>query len=225
MSTAPVAQNASWPKTLALTFGILTVMVSCNEELPPYDEPNNLLVVTVEGQYWLSDTEHYVAAIIRIKNTYEETLEGAASLAGEVIVSFARDPSVTKTLKLSSGNLVLGNYSAGGILRIDPKEVVVLKTVWTFPGDSVFADGGRDLAHHSRGLPPFLRLQGDTMCVQRQLAQPEDLLLQASVTVFTRNSPMVPEIAIFPFCFISDFISTKICPHITTMPPCNYWRR
>lgn len=225
MSITPSAQETSWPKTLALMLGFLTMIVSCKEELPTYKEPETLLTVTVEGQYWLSDTEHYVAGIIRITNIYEETLEGAASLSGEVTIAFARNPAIKKTLKLSSGNLISGSYSAGGVLRINPKEVVVLKAVWSFPGDNVFVDGGRDIAHTSNGLPPFLRLGKDSTCDKRQLAQPEDLLLQADVTVFSKKAPVTTDIAVLPFCFISNFVSTKFCPHIATMPPCNYWLR
>jgi hypothetical protein len=212
-------------RPFALSLGILVTSLSCNEELPPYREPETLLTVSVDGEYFLGDTEHYLGVYVRIRNIFEETLDGPASLAGDVIITAARDPSIKKTLKLSSQNLISGNYSPDGVLRIDPNSTAVMKAVWAFPGDSVFVDGGRDIVHGAEGVPVFLRLGTDSTCRYRLLAAPEDLLLQANLTVFTKKSPISTDIVVFPFCFITNYVTTKLCPAIVTMPPCNYWRR
>ena len=74
----------------------------------------------------------------------------------------ARDPTVMKTLMLKSQNLIWGNYSSDGVLRIDPKSTITLQAVWLFPGDSVFIDDGRDIAHNRGGVAPFLSFVNDS---------------------------------------------------------------
>lgn len=208
-----------------LSISLFCSSLSCNEELPPYREPEALLTATLDGEYWLSDTEHSLRVYIRVKNIYEETLEGPAALTGTVNIVSVRDPSVKKTLTLGAKNLTWGDYS-NGILRIDPKSTITLQAVWLFPGDTVRIDDGRDIAHVQNGSGfVFLNFVNDSTCRYRKLARPEDLLLDATLTVFSKKAPIVIEPVVFPFCFISNWVSTKMCPHIATIPPCGYWKR
>ncbi len=215
---------------LMLSIGLLFSSLTCKEELPPYAEPETLLTATLEGEYFLGESEHSLRVSVRVTNIYEETLDGPASLSGAITIVSARDPSVVKTLTLGPQNLTWGNYS-NGILRIDPKSTITLQAVWIFPADSelignnVFIDDGRDIAHYRGGVAPFLTFVKDSTCGARKLALPEDLLLQATLTVFSKKGPLSTETVVFPLCLISNWVDTKICPHILTMPPCNYWKR
>lgn len=208
-----------------LSIGLLFSSLSCNEELPPYGEPETLLTATLEGKYWLGEEEHSLRVSVRVTNIFDETLEGPAPLTGTITIVSARDPTVKKTLMLKSQNLIWGNYSSDGVLRIDPKSTITLQAVWLFPGDSVFIDDGRDIAHNRGGVAPFLTSVNDSTCRFRRLALPEDLLLQATLTVFSKKSPISTETVVFPLCLISNWVSPKLCPHIATMPPCGYWKR
>ncbi|MBF8294913.1 MAG: hypothetical protein HW389_1458 [Bacteroidetes bacterium] len=216
---------------ILLSIGLLFSSLSCNEELPPYTEPETLLTATLEGEYWLGEEEHSLRVSVRVTNIYEETLEGPASLTGTITIVAARDPTVKKTLMLKSQNLIWGNYSSDGVLRIDPKSTITLQAVWLFPADSelignnVFIDDGRDIAHNRGGVAPFMTFVKDSTCGSRKLALPEDLLLQATLTVFSKKGPISTETVVFPLCLISNWVSTKLCPHIATRPPCGYWRR
>jgi hypothetical protein len=215
---------------ILLSIGLLFSSLSCNEELPPYTEPETLLTAALEGEYWLGEEEHSLRVSVRVTNIYEETLDGPASLTGTITIVSARDPSVVKTLTLGPQNLTWGNYS-NGILRIDPKSTITLQAVWLFPADSelignnVFVDDGRDIAHYRRGVAPFLSFVNDSTCQYRRLARPEDFLLQATLTVFSKKGPISTETVVFPLCLISNWVDTKICPHIATRPPCGYWGR
>ena len=202
---------------------LVLTSLSCNEDLPPYQEPEVLLKATVEGEYWLSVDDHSLRIYVRITNTYDETLEGKASLTGSVVATFARDPSIHKTIPLTSSNLFSGDYSPDETLRIDPGKSIVLRAVWQFSGDKVIDDNGRDLAFRGDGPPTFFSFVTDKTCEWRRFARPEDLILEATVTVFERKPNVTAGPTVHPFCFVSNFVEVNVCPRVYTIPACSNW--
>jgi hypothetical protein len=197
--------------------------LSCTEQLPLYQEPDVLLNAKVDGEYWLSDVDHSLRFYVRITNTFDETLEGKAQLTGSVVAFFARDTTIRKTFLLNSSNLLSGNYSPDGTLRIDPGKSIVLKAVWQFSDNKVIDDGGRDLAFRGEGPATFFSFVTDNTCEWRRFARPEDLILQATVTVFSGKAPITAGPTVYPFCFVSNFVEVNVCPRVYTIPPCSNW--
>ena len=202
---------------------LVFVSLSCSEDLPSYHEPKSWLDTTIDGEYWLSDVDHCLRIYIRITNTFDETLEAKGLLTGTVVAFFARDPSIHKTISLNSANLVSGGYSSDGVLRIDPGKSIVLMATWSFAGDKVPDDRGRDLASRAEGSATFFTFVEDKTCEARKFARPEDLVLQAEVTVFDSKPTITVGPRVFPFCFVSNFVSVKVCPRVYTIPPCSNW--
>lgn len=218
--TAAVASCRLLLATLALV--VMISSHSCNESLPPYQEPQQLFNATIDGKYWLSDIEHSLTVYFRITNAFDETLEGPALLTGRIQISSARDTSIHKTFSLGTANLFSGYTLIGKTLRIDSKQTMVLKATWDFPGDRVVDDNGRNLAGDST-TASFFTYVADKTCQWRRLARPEDLLLQGTVRLFDRTAPLEAGPIVFPFCFVTNFVSVKYCPHIETVPPCSNW--
>jgi hypothetical protein len=95
----------------------LTLLVSCSEEFPPYDEPTNVLAGeisvtaadtidayfdTQSGQWYLSTP---VILSIDITNTYDNLLQGAARVNGMVTIQSFADIPRTMVVQLTLGNL------------------------------------------------------------------------------------------------------------------------
>ena len=218
--TAIVASCRLLLATLALV--VVISSHSCNESLPPYQEPQQLFNATIDGKYWLSDIEHSLTVFFRITNAFDETLEGPALLTGKIQISSARDTSIHKTFSLGTANLFSGYTLNGKTLRIDPKQTMVLKATWDFPGDRVIDDNGRNLAGDTASASFFTYVE-DKTCQWRRLARPEDFVLQGTVTIFARTAPVEAHPTIFPFCFVTNFVDVKRCARVETVPPCINW--
>lgn len=232
LSGTKLERRASYPLyplrlILFPTVVLFLVLASgpCDEPLPVYKEPDKLFDVRLRGEYFLGMYEHSLRVYVEITNIFDETLEGPASLTGTVQVTAAHDPSVTKTLLYTSQNVLMARgYNAGtGMLKIDPKEKIVLRATWFFPNDKVVDDSGRDLAHGDDERHTFFSFVADSTCQFRRLARPQDFILQGQIKVFQRTGPTVAEPSVFPFCFITNFVDSKTCPTIITDPPCTYW--
>ena len=195
---------------------------SCDEELPVYIEPSARLDARIDGEYFLSDVEHSLRVYVRITNLYDETLDGPASLTGSIVLFAARDTSIHKTFPLTRANLVSGTVNSSGILKIDPKETIILKATWDFPGNSVIDDYGRHLSGDSATVHFFSYVQDQT-CRFRLFAKPEDFVLRGIVTPFLQREPLSVGPTIFRFCFVTNFVPVKDCPRIVTTVPCSNW--
>lgn len=195
---------------------------SCDEDLPTYVEPAAFLDAKIDGEYFLSDTEHALRLYLRITNRYEETLSGIASLSGKIVVFAARDTTIRKTLTLSRDNLVTGTVSPSGTLKIDPKETIILKGVWDFPRNRIIDDFGREIAGDSL-TKSFFTFVPDPTCPFRYFATPEDFILQGTVTLFSQRAPVTAGPTVFRFCFVTNFVDVRVCPRIVTVTPCSNW--
>jgi hypothetical protein len=208
-----------------LLIGLCTWSLSCYEELPPYKEPDSFLAATISAQYLLKVQEHSLRLFVEVRNLYHETLEGPIDITGAITVTFARDPAVKKTFPLSKQNLTRYNPSPSGDLRIDPNGTIILQAIWLFSGDSVIVDGGTDLSHGPEGRAPFLNFINDPTCSLRKLALPENLLLEATLTVFGQKGQVSTGTVVFPFSFVSKYVDPRVCPQITMIPSGDFGQR
>ena len=122
---------------------------SCEDPLPPYVPPpdplsgqvafpRDLLVtytilapdpVLIVGEL----TPSTYAVKVGLTNTYEETLQDYADIAGTVELSWARDSMVKAIIPLSIGDGNGGLFDPiTGMLTIDPGKTLWLKASWNF---------------------------------------------------------------------------------------------
>ncbi len=58
---------------------IITIIIlgfSCDEALPPYENPANVFEAKISGIYHISPFENVVKVFITLSNKYDETFEG-----------------------------------------------------------------------------------------------------------------------------------------------------
>jgi hypothetical protein len=224
----PHILNAAYRRLRPLFAAVLALMMlfsfhSCDEDLPTYVEPSALLEAKIDGEYFLSDTEHSLRVYLRVTNRYDETLDGSALLSGHIVVFSARDTTVRKSLTLTRASLVQGSISPSGLLKIDPNETIILKGVWDFPGNSVIDDSGRNLSGGDSTRGGFFKIVKDPECPFRYFAQPEDFVLKGSVTLFSQRAPVSAGPTVFRFCYVTNFVDVRVCPRVITVTPCSNW--
>jgi hypothetical protein len=196
--------------TVALAMA-LAVSMSCDESLPPYQNPSNVLEGKVRAQYVLSFSENSMHVFFTVTNVYEETFQGQAPLTGTLVVTSKRNPQVQKTFHLTANNIsYAASYDkATGVLTIDPGDSVVFSSTWDF-----IDDAGQDLRL------TFFRYVADTSCSGRVIAPDETFVLQGSAKVYDK----LPEVSGGPieytFCHVNIWVGSHSCPTIFVEPPC-----
>jgi hypothetical protein len=187
--------------------------MSCNESLPPYQDPRNVLQGVPRGKYVLSYFENSLHVSFTIKNVYEETFQAEATFEGTLVITAKRSPAIQKTVHLAAQNITYAaNYNkATRVLTLDPVDSVVLSFTWNFVDDA-----GQDLR------VMFFRYLPDTSCLGRYIASEETFLLQGSVNVYEK----VPEVSGGPieytFCHINAYLSPHECLTPHREPPCGF---
>lgn len=196
----------AWFLLLFLSFG------PCDESLPVYQEPERILDGRIEGAYVLTIQDNSLKVYLKIKNVFDETLQGQAILKGTVEIISARDPQVRKTLVVGPGNIISarGYERNTGRLTIDPGDTITLGVSWDFTAD----DRGVDLRSN------FFQYIKDVTCDSRCLAFTEDFILTGDITVYPQRAPLRMSVN-FPVCFVSRWIKPNFCPPIITSAVCN----
>jgi hypothetical protein len=184
---------------------------SCDESLPPYNEPQRLFAASIEGAYALTIKDNSMKLYVTVKNIFDETLQGRSVIQGAIEIASARDPSIKKTFSITAANIMSarGYNRAAGLLTIDAGESVRLGTSW-----DLVDDNGRDLR------TSFFRYVSDPSCNARCLALTEDFVLTGNILLLDRTGPALFGPTVYSFCHVSQWIEPKMCPPILTDEPC-----
>ncbi|MBI4417968.1 MAG: hypothetical protein HY563_04270 [Ignavibacteriales bacterium] len=202
-------------QTLAVTVGILLAVAAagpiCNESLPPYRDPKDVFAGRVEGAYELSPAENAVKIYFYAANTFDETLEGPATLQGEVKISLLTNPSLSRTFVLSAANLLTTRkYNAvTRTLQVDPGDTLRFGVSW-----NLVADNGTDIR-------TTLRYWSDPDCPFRQVADEAAFLISGSVVIFEKTGTTTAGLSLLSFCHVDTYVGPKVCPPVDQTPPCS----
>ena len=197
----------------AFVLSLCSLLLStCKEELPPYASPGITFSAALTPTYWVSPVENKLHLSIAVKNIYEETLEGALSIKGQVQLISREDPKIVKTFSIGYDNVTTAtaHYVRPGVMAIDPGQGVNFDVTWDVSARPLLDDSGNDL---TLGL---LYLHSDPECPDaRKKSDTHDFLIQSHVQVFDRTGPAVAKDVLFRFCLISNWVSPKDCPSVT----------
>lgn len=168
------------PLSIALIFSLVLWNISCDESLPPHEEPHSLFTGNLRIVYFnntAKGTINELRIYLDARNVFDETLEDSAGLQGTLEIIVARDPVYRKTVMLSSANLVAGgSYDPRtGQLTIDSGDSLTLMYTWNF-----IDDNGYSIPRDVSGL------KKDPQCPTRTYAPPEILIIRGSLLVFRR---------------------------------------
>ncbi len=191
--------------------GIFQVLFgSCEENLPTYEMPENVLRCTIKVDYVLSPTDNSIKVYFIIYNAFDETLEAPGVLTGTISLTSVRDPEIKKTYEVGPATLIAarGYNRFTGMLRIDPGDSIRYLVSWNFQQ----ADNGLDLRIG------FFRYYGDLICngpaIARCLAYTEPFAIEANVQVYHQTAPQSAS-TLYPLCFVSRYVLPKLCPSVT----------
>jgi hypothetical protein len=201
-------------KDLLIPFALaaaLAISMSCDESLPPYQNPSNVLEGNAKAEYVLSYAENSMHVSFTVKNVYEETFQDQAPLNGTLVMTSKRDSTVQKTFHLTPDNITYAaNYSKETrILTLDPGDSVVLSSTWNF-----IDDAGEDLRLR------FFRYAPDTSCSGRYIAPDETFVLQGSMKVYDKLADVKGGPIEYTFCHVNVWVGPHECTPIHTEPPC-----
>lgn len=186
---------------------------ACSEHLPPYDDPSDLLSGTMEVQYVMAERNEIVVSLM-VRNLYDETLQDTAIFAGTCEITLVRNPSLRKTVVLSSANLQWGDYhSSTRILTIDPGENVIMAAHWDF-----ICDDSTDLR------ASVFRYIEDPTCRYRHVAQTEELVVRASLQLFSQMPPVELGPTVLSFCHIDTAVPLQLCAPLNGDNSCSVLR-
>lgn len=193
---------------IAVTGGlVLSILASgpvCNESLPPYRDPRDVFEATITGVY--------NGAFLDVTNSFDETLEGPAILSGEIEIVHATDPSLSKTLEITSANLfTTKNYnSSTGVLRVDPGETLRFRVIWDHDTDS-----GVDLPSQ------VFRYWRDPDCTYgRCIAEEVPFVVRGSVTIFEKIGTVTARPNLFALCHVIGDVGPAFCPPLDYTVSC-----
>jgi len=188
---------------------LLSLIPGCNEQLPPYADPRNILSAETHGEYVLTVRDNSVNFFVVVRNDFDESLQAVAAISGTMEIVLQRDTTVRKTVTLSNTNLIHGtNYvpSTGEII-FDAGDTVTLLYKWDWIDDQ-----GRDLR-----LETF-RYHEDLQCdcgfYNRALADEEVFTLRGEVKMFDRVGRMSFGPTAFHLRFASRWVNPKYCPPV-----------
>ncbi|MBI4429548.1 MAG: hypothetical protein HY562_10565 [Ignavibacteriales bacterium] len=189
---------------------------NCEGELPVYRDPRDVLSAKVSGEYVLSSSENSLKLFLSVKNTYDETLEGAAVLQGKIDVILVRNTAIRKTFSLTSANLIYArSYNASSrILRLDPEDSVKFMVSWDFVDDN-----GVDLREHvfAYSSDPSCLAEDHPICLgeDRRISSPEEFSLDGEITIYEKVGMAQALARNLRLCYVDKWVNTSCCPPIS----------
>ena len=196
-----------------LPFLALLTVCACSEHLPAYDDPSDLFSGTLEVRYVMAE-HNEVLVTLMVRNRYDETLQDTAEFAGTCELTLLRNPSLRKTIALSSALLQWGDYdSRTRILTVDPGESIILAAHWDF-----ICDDSTDLR------TSVFRYIEDPTCRFRHVAQQEELEVRVSLTIFKQMPAMELGPVVLSFCHIDTAVPLQLCAPLNGDNSCTVLR-
>ncbi len=161
-------------KPTHLTLVALVFWLSCDESLPPRQDPSNVFRLHINPDYEYSQSTNYLAVQLSFVNDFDETFSGLMALDGTVVIVSQRDTSIHRTFPITAQNLVHGHYDpSSGILTTDPGDSVVVAVSWDFTDDA-----GKRLQS------TLFQYSTDPLCASREISNPETFEVTARTRVF-----------------------------------------
>ena len=196
---------------LGLSMFLLSLSLSCDEQLPLYAEPNFIFEASLSGFYAHSLSDNSLKIYLTVKNIYHETFQEEALLQGELLVTSVRDSALQRRFTLSFAEVIEGpGYNRRtGVLTMEPGATVRLGVSWDFVDDR-----GKDLRYD------FFEYVEDPACPSRCLAMPEEFIAKAFVLLYDRTGQVSAPPISLPVCYVFAYVGSP-CSSAITIPPCN----
>ncbi len=194
---------------VVLAVSLAVISLTCNESLPTYVAPQNVLSVTVTSVEQLNDHvappgAQMVHVVLTVENIFDDVFFDSVDVKGAMRIWWERKPSRFRTIYLSEKNITDRSVIVDRKLMLLPGHQILLDVYWNLKSD----DGVYLPSEMSYGQ--YLRQQvcGNNL----RCSNPETFMIEASLNVYDR----VGYVAAPPkeFSFIG-----KLCD-VQGYPPC-----
>jgi hypothetical protein len=111
------------------------MFASCDESLPPRDEPQSYFVPTLETGYaFVSRSADAIFLTLKIRNTYTETFSDKADIYGFITIQLKDMPQLQRRFELTAANYVQNYFDPATSLSVATKSRYDSYTrILTFP--------------------------------------------------------------------------------------------
>ncbi|GEM_PF-1472363 len=195
----------------------LALSLSCNESLPPYQDPTQVFSGVLTPTYLFSNTLNALGVQLVVTNVYDETFESRTQFEGSIEITHAIASQYKKTFFLSAANLIQGKYDPGSrTLTIDPGDSVRLGVQWNFVDDR-----GRDLRQD------LFTYRVDRTCSPdaRRISVEQSFVIRGRIKLFDRTEEISVGPIRFTLCHVSRWVDPRVCPTIPPDRSCSFGLR
>lgn len=167
---------------ILLLFGAMLSFLSCNESLPVYEPPRDVLALTVSQVEQMNDRiappgRQAVHIVIDGENIHDEVFLDSVHITGSVRIWWKRRPLRSITIPLDQRNLVNPNLVQNGKMLLLPGQKFSLDFFWNMRSeDSVYLPNEMNFAYLIRR----------TCGIGIACADPEEFVVETSLLVYER---------------------------------------
>jgi len=199
-------------KILLIVWALLCLSLSCDESLPPRNDPTILVVANLESLYSIGVTANQLYLTVNVKNVYDEAIQDTEQISGTLEIALSRNLQYRKTVQLSRNNLLTVSAYDGAThqLTVNSGQTIQLRYGWDFSTE-VQGSSPADFFHFYR----------DVECPFRQFAYKEVFKVQGTVQLFKSVGPVTFGPVDVPLCYISAWVNPRDCPPIVGTFECN----
>ncbi len=181
---------------------LLLFTFSCDESLPPRDNPNDVFDGSVRVVYVHDWNENGLRFYAEVINTFDETIEDTAILRGQLFVSLPRAANTSRTLAFTVDSLISYRMydRLSNQFRIDPGDTMRFMLRWDF-----IDDRGRYIPDYEFAYYP------DETCALRELAYEEFIVVSGRLAISRRLGELALAETVFPLCFKRPWFPAHVC--------------
>ncbi len=169
----------------AAIIGLFFFSLSCNETLPVYTSPTNILAINVTTIEQLGDRAappgHQAVRIdVTGKNIFDEVFQDSVDIKGSVRIWWKRKPQRFRTIYLTEKNFKEKALLSNDKLLLVPGQQFTLETVWNMKTDDslyLATDSEMDFSFYRKR--PYC---GENI----KCAEPEEFIIETSVNIYDR---------------------------------------
>ncbi len=171
---------------LMFTGAAAFISLSCNETLPSYRTPGNVLSVSLASYEQLNDhvappTSPLVHLVVQCRNIHDETFWDSVDVRGTMRIWWKRKPSRYSTIPLGEVNFTDRSLIHEGKLLLVPGQQFTLDAYWNLKTDyGLFMVEEMDWSDPTRKY-----CQANVYC-----APPEIFVVEISLTLYDRLGPV-----------------------------------
>jgi len=156
---------------------VALVMNSCDESLPPRTTPAVLFRPSISPQTAVTEGYNQLYIYFSVTNIFDETLQGPASVTGNLVITLERDPSIHKTVAVDK-SLLLGTHPVpDGEVTLDPGDSLAFLFKW----EDFIDDNGNSL------YTTVFHTMQDPHNPSQVVPAPETFIVQGGIQVFTTS--------------------------------------